>query len=354
MTGDSKAFTFELQESLFFERGQEVAEMRGIALEPEISIQSYDEYISIKGIIELRGEYEKVVTDSSEGSEDDVLDFEDFQAKRYVEKVVDEDRVTVFSHRFPVEISVPPYRVSDLNEVTVNIESFDYELPEPSQLKMYASIEIHGINSEAEKPREDKEEETEEILDEFVDDEEDVFEFEIRKPIEEEAADNKEESTFMETEPSDEVIEQETMEIPTEEDNPDRWKYKSQTLSEFFNQLPEEKSEDVTASEDITVEVQEETIDTDSETDLEVAMTEDDQNVEQQIVEDATYLSDIFRSTEEESFTKMRLCIVQGEDTIESIAQRFSISPLQLIKHNDLDTDFEVHEGQLLYIPVSD
>ncbi|MFC4022632.1 stage VI sporulation protein D [Oceanobacillus longus] len=355
MAGDSKTFTFELQESLFFEKGQEVAEMRGISLEPEISIQPYDEYISIRGIIELRGEYEKI---NSSDSEDELIDFEDFQAKRYVEKVIEENGVTMFSHRFPVEISVPPYRVADLDEVTVNIESFDYEIPESSQLKLYASIEIHGINSDAEKPREEKEEgnteevteeeNTEEVMEEFVNDEENSFEFEIRKQKEDveeteedvEATEVIEEAIAME----DPVELSETEVTRSSNEDPDRWKVKSQTLSEFFNQLPEENE-----ASNVEEEVQTDSVS--DETDESIESKDDD--YEQLSVEDATYLSDIFRNTEEESFTKMKLCIVQDQDTIETIAQRFSISPLQLIKHNDLEADFEVHEGQLLYIPAN-
>ncbi|MGJ9457111.1 stage VI sporulation protein D [Oceanobacillus sp. CF4.6] len=361
MAGDSKTFTFELQESLFFEKGQEVAEMKGISLEPEISIQPYDEYISIRGIIELRGEYEKI---NSGDSEDELMDFEDFQAKRYVEKVIEENGVTMFSHRFPVEISVPPYRVADLDEVTVNIESFDYEIPESSQLKLYASIEIHGINSDAEKPREEKEEgnteevieeeNTEEVMEEFVNDEENSFEFEIRKQKEDVEETEDMEEIEEEVEATEVIEEAIPMEDPVElsetgvtrssNEDPDRWKVKSQTLSEFFNQLPEGKE-----ASNVEEEVHTDVISV--ETDKSIESTDDD--YEQLSVEDATYLSDIFRNTEEESFTKMKLCIVQDQDTIETIAQRFSISPLQLIKHNDLEADFEVHEGQLLYIPAN-
>src|SRR5699024_2017434 len=51
-------------------------------------------------------------------------------------------------HQFPVEISIPSYRVQDFNEITVSIESFDYEIPEENQLKLNAAIDIHGINME--------------------------------------------------------------------------------------------------------------------------------------------------------------------------------------------------------------
>lgn len=135
MSNDQSVFSFELNESLYFEKGQEVAEIRGISLDPEISIQSFNEYISIRGVIELRGEYQKAENSEGEHSSND---FEDYHSNRYVESVVDtEEGAAAFSHRFPVEISIPSYRVTNLDDVTVNISSFDYEIPDQNQLKLY-------------------------------------------------------------------------------------------------------------------------------------------------------------------------------------------------------------------------
>ncbi|MBR3118420.1 stage VI sporulation protein D [Oceanobacillus profundus] len=381
MAGDSKAFTFDLEESLYFEKGQEVAELRGIALEPEISIQPYEEYISIRGNIELQGEYEKVESEQDDRS----LDFEDFQAKRYVEKVIDEEGLAAFSHRFPVEISVPPYRVADLNEVTVHVDSFDYEIPEPSHLKLYATIEIHGINSEVEHQRQEtkevkdtEEKEVDTVVEGNSVSELDSFEFELRKPQEEELAltdlseteldagpldeqktvekeeiQTREEKDFVQVEETEEAAEtvENTGDIRSEEaeqedHDPDRWKKKSQTLAEFFKQLSDEEAE----TTDIEAEETEELV---TEEDIVAAEVNETDNYEERVPEDASLLSDIFREAKEEQFTKMRLCIVQNQDTIETIAERFSVSPLQLIKQNQLEDDFEVHEGQLLYIPVN-
>ncbi|MEK3908829.1 MULTISPECIES: stage VI sporulation protein D [Oceanobacillus] len=381
MAGDSKAFTFDLEESLYFEKGQEVAELRGIALEPEISIQPYEEYISIRGNIELQGEYEKVESEQDDRS----LDFEDFQAKRYVEKVIDEEGLAAFSHRFPVEISVPPYRVADLNEVTVHVDSFDYEIPEPSHLKLYATIEIHGINSEVEHQRQEtkevkdtEEKEVDTVVEGNSVSELDSFEFELRKPQEEELAltdlseteldagpldeqktvekeeiQTREEKDFVQVEETEEAAEtvENTGEIRSEEaeqedHDPDRWKKKSQTLAEFFKQLSDEEAE----TTDLEAEETEELV---TEEDIVAAEVNETDNYEERVPEDASLLSDIFREAKEEQFTKMRLCIVQNQDTIETIAERFSVSPLQLIKQNQLEDDFEVHEGQLLYIPVN-
>ncbi|GLO66726.1 stage VI sporulation protein D [Oceanobacillus kimchii] len=323
MSTDSNAFTFELEESLFFEKGQEVEEIRGISLEPEISIHAYEDYILIRGAIELQGEYQKVPYTEIE---EETLDFDQIQSKRYVEKIEEINGLYLFSHTFPVEISVPPYRVANLDDVTVQIESFDYELLEEDQLKVYASIDIEGIqqdnNLEAESAREDSEEE-------------DSFSFEIEHPIQEDATVNLERT-----------VENKDENEHSNDDDPDRWKVKSQPLSEYFQSISEvEASPEEEEDDDEYVE----------ETDYEVNDDQEEKVLDildnEESPEDVTYLSDIFRNAEEEQYTKMRLCIVQEDDTIETIAQRFAISPLQLIKHNQLESDFEVNQGQLLYIP---
>src|SRR5699024_1341609 len=50
-----------------------------------------------------------------------------------------------FVHRFPVEISIPSYRVHELEDVTVQVASFDYEIPNHHQMKLMATIEIDGL-----------------------------------------------------------------------------------------------------------------------------------------------------------------------------------------------------------------
>src|SRR5699024_11969838 len=145
---EQEVFRFDLNESLYFEKGQEVGEMTGISLDPDISIQPFNDYVSIRGVIELSGSYQREV--SAHEEDESAFDFDDYHSKRYVEKVVglDDDQAE-FTHRFPVEISVPAYRVTDMDDVTVGIESFDYEIPDQNQLKLNSTIEIYGISDES-------------------------------------------------------------------------------------------------------------------------------------------------------------------------------------------------------------
>lgn len=372
MSADPNSFIFELEESLFFEKGQEVEELRGISIEPEITIHTLDNYISIRGSIELEGEYQKV---PSAEEEEEVLDFDQIQAKRFVESIREVNGLYVFSHRFPIDISVPPHRVRNTEDVTVQIESFDYDLLEADCLKISAAVEIHGILQEEEyrpneqEEQEEKQEEEDEEEREAVEEVGDIFTFELKHP----------EESLVREDNSNQA-----------EDDPDRWKVKSQPLSEYFQSLAdntdeeeeeemeEEENEETEYPDEVEMPDEEELFIVDDDEPVlnememvnqpnEVIYTEPPRDEGKEIIteeeeteqvplsekdEDISGLSDLFREAEEEEFVRMRLCIVQENDTIETIAERFSISPLQLIKHNQLESDFEVSQGQLLYIPA--
>ncbi|MCR1833969.1 LysM peptidoglycan-binding domain-containing protein [Oceanobacillus caeni] len=480
MSADQSVFTFELNETLYFEKGQEIEELRGISLEPEITIQTNEDYISIRGVIELTGNYKKATT-----IEDRLEEF-NHEAKRYIESVADtDDENAEFSHRFPVEISVPTYRVGNLDDVMVSVQAFDYEIPKQTQLKMFSTIAIHGINQEAgisrveddsvedayQEPL-DKQEDVLGISDKVVEEEpvlsereaKYTFEFEIKQKQQEqeeepEIASKAETPTLEENRDEEEQTEESEIaskaeipaleenrdedgqaeeseitseaeipaleenrdedgqaeeseiaskaeipaleesrdeekreeepeiaskaEIPTLEESRDeeeqaeepaipsitetptletdrdeeeqieevepekpveegRWSFKTQTqtLAEFFNNHKEVSNTESSElqSENVEEEVEAESLETEGEH-------------ESRDKGDITYLSDIFRNSSEEEYTKMRLCIVQKDDTIETISERFKVSPLQIIKQNQLEDDFDVAEGQLLYIP---
>nr|WP_262384720.1 LysM peptidoglycan-binding domain-containing protein [Paenibacillus terrae] len=66
--------------------------------------------------------------------------------------------------------------------------------------------------------------------------------------------------------------------------------------------------------------------------------------------EDAKWKNLFFHTQDETSFRKVRLCIVQREDTLETIADRYQLSIRELQLYNRL-AEQHVEEGQVLYIP---
>nr|WP_202128871.1 LysM peptidoglycan-binding domain-containing protein [Paenibacillus dendrobii] len=55
-------------------------------------------------------------------------------------------------------------------------------------------------------------------------------------------------------------------------------------------------------------------------------------------------------STEKNQFRKVRLCIVQREETLETIANRYQLSAREILLYNRL-AEQTIEEGQILYIP---
>ncbi|HIW31392.1 MAG TPA: LysM peptidoglycan-binding domain-containing protein [Candidatus Paenibacillus intestinavium] len=53
---------------------------------------------------------------------------------------------------------------------------------------------------------------------------------------------------------------------------------------------------------------------------------------------------------DQNEFRRIRMCIVQKEDTLEQIASRYSINPRELLVRNNLH-ESAISEGQLLYLP---
>ncbi|MFC0299887.1 stage VI sporulation protein D [Virgibacillus soli] len=372
MFNDQSVFSFDLEESLYFEREQEVAEIVSISLDPEISIQSFHDYISIRGVISLQGQYVPVQNQEAEESS-----FQEFQSKRYIEKVEKiNDTFAQFSHRFPVEISVPAYRVANLEDVTVNITTFDYELPHTERLIVKSTVEIHGISNEADPNKQRMKEkeivervvEHDEVLEvEQADDDvneaqvlqeqgelTDTFEFEIKKKKEEEK------EIVRESEPEAHVEEKNDVQNDSteEEEDPERWKKKkTQTLAEFFGTDSSEETVESPHSSDIDQDDYDDYDDTENDDDgLETVEYDEyeayDDNYDDREVEvaDLSYLSDMIRN-HEETYTKMRLCIVQENDTLERIAERYETTTMHIMKRNHMQ-DEDVVIGQLLNIPV--
>ncbi|CAM4127661.1 LysM peptidoglycan-binding domain-containing protein [Paenibacillus alkaliterrae] len=56
------------------------------------------------------------------------------------------------------------------------------------------------------------------------------------------------------------------------------------------------------------------------------------------------------KRSEDREFRKIRMCIVQRDETLDVIASRYSLNPREILIYNRLD-ESAVSEGQLLYIP---
>ena len=349
---------FSLEESLWFRKGQEVEELISISLDPDITIQENDQYVTIRGSLELTGEYKSY--EASDGNED-----EGFTSQKFVERVTEreEEGNCDFSHRFPVDITIPNNRIQSIYDIDVLVESFDYSLPERSCLKLSAELTIGGLYG-SELQQQQEEEPEYEVLhrseSEYQEDEVEVeqpavqssyqdnflFEAEARKQQEEEPVEVLPKFPTFNYQPQVEY---------EEEDYQPAWDHQ-----EARNDG--RKHKEVEIKQEVVVEIEpeehhhhhhyaEHAVEEESS-----SSSSDDviKKVKKKLSgkKKSMTLTEFFARKEESTGqTKLKVCIVQKGDTVDSLADRYDVTVQNLLRVNNLDLNQDVFEGQVLYIP---
>ncbi|MCP3030480.1 stage VI sporulation protein D [Halobacillus sp. A1] len=324
---NNQEFTFYLDESLWFKEGQGVNELLGISLDPDVSITDLGEEVRLHGFVVLSGEYIPNPDIEPYRNQDAI------PVGRVLEVADAEDGVAEFSHSFPVEITVAKDRVDDLDEVVINIESFDYELPEPANLSLHAQISMMGIKQEQTAAPEKDGHEMITIGPVRYTEEETltVDEVDLKKDFEEEPLPVDEVSLYENTE--EDSLMNERYETYEESSR----KEKTQSLSEFFY-TNEKEIEETELVED--------------EGDSETYEVENVSNVEEESSPSVNGFKQIFQHlfpNRDETYTQMKMYIVQEDETIQMIAERYEVPVKQLEKVNGVED--EVSPGQIVYIP---
>ncbi|WP_163150247.1 LysM peptidoglycan-binding domain-containing protein [Anoxybacillus sp. MB8] len=294
---------FSIEEAIAFRREHHVDQLLSISLQPTITIEEQEDYVYIRGVLELSGEYAK----REEDGEDDLS----VEAVRYVEHVrINDEQVGEFLHQFPIDVTVPKERIDDLEQVYVLIESFDYDLRQ-HELRLIAEVAIHGIQMD----------------DDRQDDEWEPYNVDDFEPFEVVAR--------------EEVYQQEE----TEEDQgsivnvPPFYMFHEESNHVEQQLLDDEQHEDKRAEEQ-----------KEEKQSFQLEMKGRDTNEKRN--ENALYLTKLFGKNEEQAFARLKICIVQQGDSLDKIAERYDVSVQQLLRTNHLESGADIHEGQLLYIPT--
>ncbi len=199
-------------------------------------------------------------------------------------------------HLIPVEITLPMDRIQDINNIGIDIENFDVDLLSSRNLSVTGVLSLKGIQVNSSEEREWNEEK------------EVVF---VHKA-------NENHST--------EEIEQEESRAPQ--------------FPEVTKDLEKDENQ-----EHVKIAFNEKENLTENSTEEEM--------VETRQTNSATEWKSLFLSQEDDEpqhFSKMRMCIVQKEETLESIAKRYRLNPREISLYNRL-TEQVVEEGQIIYIP---
>lgn len=153
---NESSFAFDLDKTVYFKPDYEILEMRKISLDPDILITPQKNNVQINGLILLQGEYEKTPNINGENDEREETDRSYDQVTKLTEL---SSGLVKFSHHFPIDITVPAYRVTNLSNISVIIQSFDYELPSPNSLKVLSKMKINGISMNSKDRSEQNEQE---------------------------------------------------------------------------------------------------------------------------------------------------------------------------------------------------
>lgn len=379
--GNQSCLRFSLEESVWFQRGQEVAELVSISLDPNITIQENEQYVSIRGSLELTGEYTCYEQQHEEDGEDQL------STLKYVHSVMERDEgVYEFLHRFPVDITIPKNRIESIYDIDIQVEAFDYVFPEKERLKLNADLAITGLYG-------DQQHEAEQ---DGVNEEAQELEISYREEATAELA-----GTAAETDNdySGEAVEQDFPDPPAysfvqqnetlnhqEEDSyeeelyaPFRAEAKKTAAAEEASQPelqaqrepePEYAFSDFRGEQEPVAEVEVEQEEAEVEVELEAEEKAVPESMPAEVEESPESSSSpllkkkkpnmkkgisiaefLARKEEVSEVAKIRVCIVQQGDSLQSISERYDVPVQQLLRVNHLNIDHEVHEGQVLYVP---
>lgn len=322
----ANSLSFHVDESVWFQGEDEIKNILSLSIEPEIEINENEDYVTLTGSLRLDGEYERL-DKRMERHNDETTEP---ASVRYVQEVRQlNDQFVQFLHRFPVEITIPKERISDLNEVNVEVATFDYRLPDSNCLQLSAELVIHGIQSSGDQELNgyDFEERVKDIYENHQ------TSFSIDTKIDETEAEQAE------------AIQADDNVQRNEEQTGPQIELKSRADESDEAQVEAEAIEDLT-EEDARIEDE---INENSE-ENEREETERKENRSESRSENALYLTKML-SRSEEQFSKLRMRIIQPGDSLESIAKAYQVQPTQIARLNQLE-DEQIEEGQILYIPV--
>ncbi|MDQ0270001.1 stage VI sporulation protein D [Cytobacillus purgationiresistens] len=371
--GNPSCLRFSLEESVWFQKGQEVSQLISISLDPNITIQESEQYVTIQGALELTGEYHR------DEASVDASGSETVSTLKFVQTIEErEEGVCEFTHFFPVDITIPNNRIASLSDIDVEVESFDYVFPERSCMKLNANLTITGLYGGQQHNSVEEEENTleleptyrtadEEQQEDDVEYEEETTEIKLSL-----APDESQESLDFEpfeaearkqpdavSEPAEPVLSEPVLSrsIQEEEEEP----VKLPEIS-FISQRNEEKLPE--AKEIFEVKpVEEESPVVEYKHQKQAEEFESSSSPEEEVKQvkkkgknkkKSMSLTEFFgRKEEEEEVAKLKVCIVQQGDTIDIIADRYDTSAQALLRVNHLEINQDVYEGQALYVPAT-
>ncbi|WP_025027437.1 LysM peptidoglycan-binding domain-containing protein [Caldalkalibacillus mannanilyticus] len=395
---------FKLEESVWLDHHARGAEIISLELEPDIEVMEDENYTTITGSLVLKGRFD-VIEEEGDHSLDlessslaEQLQFQPLRVEQ--QEVFEESHRGKISRTFPVDVTVPVNRVSDIDEVYVKVDQFDYNVIDGHLLQIKADVEITGILSEA-MVRVEEEQEERSTLHEIApapllpsfdvaasrdenaeyDPKEEVEQNEEPREAQQEAQSEEREENKVDLRAELLGEKQSASEPESARDESSKETRGNTEISEqekaARGDSTEEKVEELEAREhheEEEREAEEEKVvplfnqeirtvfhskpsteereESEQEPDNDQPREEEPKKSSSLTTSFLTQLMSSRETEEQEQFTRLKMCIIQRNESLESIAERYSIPVKDIMRVNQLSSE-QIDEGQILYIPKS-
>ncbi|TFE01003.1 hypothetical protein [Jeotgalibacillus salarius] len=296
----AKNTIYKLQEHITFKGENALSELRSLSFEPSVSITEHSDQVVVEGTLLLAGEGDFEPSDEPRDSK-----YAEVQAATIKEDIL------YFEHHFPLSISIASGRVPRKQDVEVYIDHVDYEIPENGILQVTADIMIEGISE----PEPEPEPEIEEVYEDSR-----VLPNPLEEwtglMVEEEPQKDEEQSVYNEEEA---VSEENVIEEP--------------------DRTPEDETVEPESDEDQQ---------NDGDDNVEPRADGEEGSSEKNNEEDT--FTRFIKSLDEER-TVIKIHIAQQDETPETVAERYGVPMLQLMKVNQFESRRPFDRGELIRIP---
>lgn len=330
MEGPFQQLRFNISEKVRLQPQQPgIRTLLELDLYPDVEIKDENKHLKIQGYLRLHGQY---LGDQLEYEEQD--DVSTLQAEE-------------IAYVIPVEITLPADKVA-IDYIEAEIESFDYQIHSEFELQVDAILTIDGIlPDETEQIRiSDKEQEPalerEHHQEPLLESEEVNVQKEEKGLVEKKKEEARKEEAESTNSRSVEVHREDNSEQKAS--NPNKV---AVVESEMPADAPEVIQEETAFdSPELNIEIDER----EEASSEEAKASEEEKEGEKQPLSAEHWAKWLIREQEEKSFTPVRMVIVQQEESVDTLANRYDVSANVLIDVNDLNTD-RLEQGQIIQIP---
>jgi stage VI sporulation protein D len=347
---------FHLEEHVKLKEKIRETDIISLDVEPEVEVIEQDQLVMIKGDLVLSGHFQLPDTQRN-GEEQDRTD--QMHAPPFQGEEEEQDRQSVWSvtERFPIDITVPAHKVSRLDDVYISVEQLDYIIDDHDRLTIEVEIALLGVENGIKIDRD------------WVEQNEGEGQAEAAQEEENDSAPEKEMSLDQETSADqDHRLSENRAGPPMEEEgsfeqrSSTSWSEDEQTpeQNQISNEGPEvhfrESVSDAYAEEETSPidsenreEAAQEKVESSAQEEDESSDQQESSKLSQKVV---SFLSKLMAVKEQEAPQKatLKLCIVQKNETLEQIAERYQVSIDEIIRFNRLPSE-QISPGDIMYIP---